>query len=130
MVCCASRCSTERSTLLTLSRLDAERVTLTRTSARLKALIDDRWRLVADRAYDARRLTDELRARGCTVVIPSTRARAIQHDIDRHLYRERALVENFFQRMKRLRRIAMRYEKLARNYLAFLQLAAVLVWLR
>jgi transposase len=58
--------------------------------------------LVADRAYDARPLADELRARGCTVVIPSTRTRALQRDFDRHLYRERALVENFFQRIKRL----------------------------
>jgi len=39
------------------------------------------------------------------------------------------LVEHFFQRIKRFRRIAMRFEKLARNFLAFVELAAVLVWL-
>ena len=50
-------------------------------------------------------------------------------EIDTHLYRERFLVENFFQRKKRWRRVAMRFEKLARNYLAFLHLASVLVWL-
>ena len=85
--------------------------------------------VVGDRAYDARALTAELRARGCTVVIPTTRTRAIQRDFDRHLYRERALVESFFQRVKRLRRVAMRYDKLARNFMSFLQLAAVLLWL-
>ena len=49
--------------------------------------------------------------------------------IDTHLYRERYLVEHFFQKLKRFRRIAMRFEKLARNFLAFLHLASTLVWL-
>lgn len=85
--------------------------------------------VVADSAYDAKPLVDELQARGCTVVVPSNPTRAAQRPIDRHLYRERSLVENFFQRIKRFRRIAMRFEKLSRNYLAFLHLASVLVWL-
>jgi putative transposase len=86
--------------------------------------------VVADSAYDAKPLADELEQRGCVVVIPSNPTRATLRDFDRHLYRERALVENFFQKIKRLRRIAMRFEKLARNYLAFVQLAAMLVWLQ
>ena len=45
------------------------------------------------------------------------------------VYKERCLIENFFQRIKRWRRISMRFEKLARNYLGFLYLAATLVWL-
>jgi transposase len=48
---------------------------------------------------------------------------------DTHLYRERCLVEHFFQRIKRFRRIAMRFEKLAKNFMAFLHLASMLVWL-
>ena len=52
-----------------------------------------------------------------------------QRDYDMHLYKDRHLMENFFQRIKRHRRIAMRFEKLARNFLAFLFLAATLVWL-
>ena len=48
---------------------------------------------------------------------------------DRHTYRERGLVENFLQRIKRFRRLAMRFDKLARNDLAFVMLASVLVWL-
>ena len=43
--------------------------------------------------------------------------------------RERCLVEHFFQKIKRFRRIAMRFEKLAKNFLAFLHLASALVWL-
>ena len=64
------------------------------------------------------------------VVIPSNPTRAKLRAYDRHLYRERCLVEHLFQRIKRFRRIAMRFEKLARNFLAFLHLAAALVWLR
>lgn len=85
--------------------------------------------VAGDRAYDARPLVEMLLANGCTPVIPSNPTRASQRDFDRHLYKERHLVENFFQRIKRFRRIAMRFEKLARNFLAFLQLACALVWL-
>jgi len=66
-------------------------------------------------AYSAKSLADALVARGCIVVIPA-------NPTHRHL------VENLFQRIKRFRRIAMRFEKLARNFLAFLFLASSLVW--
>jgi transposase len=82
-----------------------------------------------DMAYDAKSLVDALEARGCTVVIPSNPTRATKRTIDKHLYKERRLVENFFQRIKRFRRVAMRFEKLSRNFLSFVQLASVLVLL-
>lgn len=85
--------------------------------------------VVADSAYDAKALVQELEERGCQVVIPSNPTRATLRDLDEHLYRERFQVEQFFQRIKRFRRIAMRFEKLARNFLAFVQLASALVWL-
>ena len=84
--------------------------------------------VIGDSAYSARSLVEELRARGCEVVIPAQPTHPWRA-FDRQLYRERRLVENFFQRIKRFRRIAMRFDKLARNYLAFVQLASVLVWL-
>jgi putative transposase len=86
--------------------------------------------IVGDRAYDAASLSAQLEAQKCANVIPSNPTRAALREIDTHIYRERCLVEHFFQRIKRHRRIAMRYEKLARNFLAFVQLAAILVWLR
>lgn len=86
--------------------------------------------VIGDRAYDAGPLELALKANGCTVVIPSNPTRAGLRQYDRHLYRDRCLVEHFFQRIKRHRRIALRFEKLARNFLAFLHLASVLVWLR
>jgi hypothetical protein len=47
-----------------------------------------------------------------------------------HLYRARNLVERFFNKIKQCRRVAMRYDKLAANYLAFIQLASIRLWLR
>lgn len=86
--------------------------------------------VAGDSAYDAGPLRERLLANGCTVVIPSNPTRATQFEFDRNLYKERHLVECFFQRIKRFRRIAMRFDKLARNFLAFVQLASALVRLR
>ena len=47
-----------------------------------------------------------------------------------HLYRARNLVERFFNKIKHCRRVATRYDKLAANYLAFIQLASIRLWLR
>ena len=71
-------------------------------------------------------LVQDLSERGCEVVIP-TQPTHVYRAFDRHTYRERRLVESFFQRIERFRRIAMRFDKLARNYLAFVLLASVLL---
>jgi transposase len=46
-----------------------------------------------------------------------------------YLYRARNRVERFFNRTKQCRRVATRYDKLAANYLAFVQLVAIRLWL-
>ena len=46
------------------------------------------------------------------------------------IYRTRKLVERFFNKIKQCRRVATRYDKLAANYLAFIQLASIRLWLR
>lgn len=48
---------------------------------------------------------------------------------DRHVYKDRNLVERFFGRLKQFRRIATRYEKLARNFFGMLSLACAYIWL-
>jgi transposase len=48
----------------------------------------------------------------------------------RFLYKERNLVERFFNRIKHFRAVATRYDKLAENYLAGVQLASVRIWMR
>jgi hypothetical protein len=47
-----------------------------------------------------------------------------------YLHRARNLVERFFNKIKHCRRVATRYDKLAANYLAFIQLASIRLWLR
>ena len=72
--------------------------------------------LAGDKAYDAAPLVELLERNRCAVVIPSKVDRAGQRKIDAHLYKERHLVECFFQRIKRFRRISMRFEKLAPTF--------------
>jgi transposase len=83
----------------------------------------------ADRAYDANDLRAQLREQRCRVVIPPNPTRRVQHRYDKRLYKRRHHVENFFQRIKRYRRVATRYEKLAANFFAMVCIAAVLAWL-
>jgi transposase len=85
--------------------------------------------VVGDRAFDARALREQLEAQHCKVVIPSNPTRRVQRRYDKRLYKRRHLVENFFQRLKRYRRVATRYEKLALNFFAMVCFAAALIWL-
>ena len=82
-------------------------------------------RLIADKAYDVDRLRTWLKARGIKAVIPSTATRTVPYPLDRVAYRHRNLIERLFGRLKNWRRIATRYDRLARNYLAGLALISV-----
>ena len=61
---------------------------------------------------------------------PPKATRKEQRDYDKELYKERHLVECFFNKLKYFRRIFSRFDKLARNYLSFLHFASTLIWLR
>jgi transposase len=85
-------------------------------------------RLIADMGYDADWLRADLRAKGITPIIPGTRARKRKIRHDRRRYRERWRIEATFCRLKDFRRIATRYDKLARNYASAVALAAVIAF--
>jgi transposase len=85
--------------------------------------------LLGDKAYDADPLLDTLTRREITVVIPPKANRKVQRPCDYALYCERNLIERFFNKLKHFRAIATRYDKLARNFLAGVQLAAVMILL-
>lgn len=86
--------------------------------------------ILADKAYDAHaRVIEPLLEAGKTVVIPPRCTRKDQRDYDRHLYKARHLIENFFARLKQYRCIATRYDKTARNFLGAVHLAGAVVWL-
>jgi transposase len=87
-------------------------------------------RLLGDKGYDANSLRALLADRGINAVIPSTASRkiAIAHDV--RAYRKRNLVERMFCRLKDFRRVATRYDKLARDFPAGTFIAAALIlWL-
>jgi len=85
-------------------------------------------KLIADKAYDTNALRALLADRGIEPVIPSIRRRKPLIAYDARLYRERNLIERMFGRLKDFRRVATRYDKLARNFLATALLAALIIW--
>jgi transposase len=85
--------------------------------------------LLADKAYDADLLIDTLKRREISPVIPPKANRKNPRACDFTLYCERNLVERFFNKLKHFRAIATRYDKLARNFLAGVQLASAMILL-
>jgi putative transposase len=85
-------------------------------------------RLIADTAYDARSLRHWLLERGTQAVIPPNPTRKHPHRYDAEAYKCRNVIERMFCRLKDFRRIATRYDKLARNFLAGILLAAAITW--
>lgn len=81
--------------------------------------------LTANKGYDAKGLRDDLREGTITPIIPGTRAHRHEIRLDEKRVRERWRVEATFRPLKDYRRIATRYEKLARNFASALALAAV-----
>ena len=85
-------------------------------------------RLIADKAYDANSLRTLLAERGATAVIPNKCNRKQPFSFDKRAYRLRHRIENAFCRLKDFRRIATRYDRLARNFFASVCLIAAIVW--
>ena len=86
--------------------------------------------VIADRGYDKKALVAAIEATGAEAVIPTQKNRAEQRDIDREKYKDRNLAERFWAKAKQYRRVATRYEKTARNFLAFVHLASIMVLLQ
>jgi len=85
--------------------------------------------LIGDKAYDADSLLETLDRRAIIPVIPPRATRKAKRDCDFALYCERNLVERFFNKLKHYQAIATRYDKLARNFLAAVQLVAAIILL-
>lgn len=86
--------------------------------------------VLADRAYDANSLRQYLYSIGALAVIPSTRSRKEPIPHDAVVYKLRNRVERCFNKLKHFRHFATRYDRLAAHYLAFVHLAATMLWLR
>lgn len=85
---------------------------------------------IGDKGYDADHLHEKIAQTGAEIVIPPKRNRKVQHQYDADIYKERNLIERFFNKLKRFRRVATRYDKLLANFMGFVKLAAIAIWLR
>jgi len=83
--------------------------------------------VLANKAYDAQAVLGIVEQCGAQAVIPPKVSHLIQRSYDLYLYRARADIECFFQRLKQFRRLATRYEQLAQHFQAFLCLATTVI---
>jgi transposase len=101
-----------------------------RLAGKLLSRLKSRTMLLADRGYDADWIRVLAAKKGAWANIPPRCNRSEPICFSPYLYRARNLVERFFNKIKHYRRVATRYDKLAANYLAFVQLASIRLWLR
>lgn len=85
--------------------------------------------VIADKGYDSDNFVAAISASGANPVIPPRKNRISPRDYDKALYKERNLVERAFQKFKHYRRIATRYERVAKHYTAMLHLVSTVIWL-
>jgi putative transposase len=85
---------------------------------------------ILDKAYDSDAVVSAAQRQGAEAVIPPKENRKVARAYDKHLYKERKKVEWFINLIKQYRRVATRYEKTARNFLAFVHVASLMVLLR
>ncbi|EXL01256.1 transposase [Aquamicrobium defluvii] len=85
---------------------------------------------LVDKGYDADHLCESLAETGAEVVIPPKHNRKLQRPYDAELCKERNRIERFFSKLKQFRRVATRYDKLLVNFIGFVKLAAIAIWLK
>ena len=85
--------------------------------------------VIADKGYDSNENRQVIENQGAEAVIPGKKNRKTPVVYDRHLYRERFVVECYFGKLKQYRRVATRYDKKAKNYLGFVWLATINIML-
>jgi transposase len=86
--------------------------------------------VIGDKGFDSQKLVAFIETRGGEAVIPSRQNSTQPRDYDRERYKDRNLVERFWSKVKHYRRVATRYEKTARNFLAFVHIASIMVLLQ
>lgn len=100
-----------------------------RAIAPLIEKLQDCW-VIGDRGFDAGTFRRELLAANARPCIPPRVCNKLKYHYSELLYRHRHVVENFFARIKRMRRVGTRYEKLSETFLGFVTFAAILDWIQ
>lgn len=86
--------------------------------------------VLADKGYDSQALREQLTNQDCIPTIPSKSNSLSPCRYDKHIYKERHLVECLISKIKFFRRVFSRFDKTARNYTAFISLVGAILWLR
>lgn len=84
--------------------------------------------VLADKAFDSDGLISAIEAKGGCAVIPARSNRKKERSLDKERYKNRNRIERFFCRIKHFRRIATRYDKLARRFASFILLVSAYCW--
>jgi transposase len=84
--------------------------------------------LVGDKGYCSNDLRKWLEERGTTPVIPSKRNHKVQIEYDLAIYKQRNIVERMFCRIKDWRRVATRFDRNIKNFMATIAIAAIVIW--
>ena len=85
--------------------------------------------VIADQAYEANDFIQMIQDMGAMVVIPVRSNRNQQREYDYHWYKDRNLVEGFFNKIKQFHRMATGYEKLDPNFMSMLDLVCTIICL-
>jgi len=85
---------------------------------------------MADKAYGTTKIREYIEEKDATYCIPPKANTVDPWECDYHQYKERHVVECFFNKLKQFRHIATRYDKLARNFFSFACLASAMILLR
>jgi len=94
------------------------------------ALPTDVKAVVGDKGYDTNAVLARIEEAGAEAVVPAKKNRCEGREIDENLYRDRNKVERFFLKIKQNRAVATRYDKTASSYLAVVELACIMCWLK
>jgi transposase len=86
--------------------------------------------VLADKAYDSNALRQLIAESGAEAVIPSNRSRKVLIPHNEAAYKDRNRIERCFNKLKHCRRFATRYDRRAVHFLAFIHLAAAMLWMR
>lgn len=86
--------------------------------------------ILGDKGYDSDEVRAQVYAQNCTPVIPGKSNRKVTIEYDKHIYKERHVVECFFSKLKQFRRVFSRFDKSLRNFGAFLSFVGAILWLR
>ncbi len=83
--------------------------------------------LIADKAFDANWIIEDMNERGAQIVISQRPQRTQPLDIDKEIYKWRHLIENFFAKLKEFKRIAMRSDKTDESFEAMIYACAAII---